>query len=110
MSLFSRKKVYGGEKPPENPEHISHTILNRPSTEEFAITVPVRKLSTIMGELGHNSIDILKMDIEGAEYAVIDNIKQSGIRPKQLLVEFHHRFPNVGVKKTKNAIGKLKEM
>jgi len=39
------------------------------------------------------------MDIEGAEYEVIDDLIASGIRPKQILVEFHHRFKNVGVKK-----------
>ena len=37
-----------------------------------------------MKELGHNKIDILKMDIEGAEYAVINDIERSGIRPEQI--------------------------
>jgi FkbM family methyltransferase len=96
--------------PPENPNHVSHTILYRPSTSTNAISVPVKKLDTIMKELGHNDIDILKMDIEGAEYEVIDDIFKSDIRPKQILVEFHHRFPGVGIKKTKNAIGRLRSM
>ena len=45
------------------------------------------------------NLDLLKMDIEGAEYAVLDDMLQSGILPDQLLVEFHHgkrrkgRFP-----------------
>jgi FkbM family methyltransferase len=96
--------------PPENPDHVSHTILDRPSTCNRSITVPVRRLSTIMAELGHRRIDVLKMDIEGAEYGVIEDIARSHILPGQLLVEFHHRFPNVGVRKTKKAIKKLRGM
>jgi len=63
-----------------------------------------------MQELGHSHIDILKMDIEGAEYDVIEDIRLSNIRPKQLLVEFHHRFPNIGISKSKQAISNLRKM
>ncbi|MCK9462251.1 MAG: FkbM family methyltransferase [Proteobacteria bacterium] len=96
--------------PPENPEHVSHTMLDRPSTMGKVITVPVKRLVTIMNELGHNNVDILKMDIEGAEYNVIGDLENSNIRPKQILVEFHHRFPGIGMRKTKEAIKKLRLM
>jgi len=96
--------------PPENPDHVSHTLLDRPSTQEKSIKVPVKRLKTIMSELGHQHIDILKMDIEGAEYDVIRDICDSGIRPAQILVEFHHRFPGVGVGMTKRAIRQIRSM
>lgn len=96
--------------PPENPDHVSHTVLDRPATRERAISVPVRRLQTIMGELGHPHIDILKMDIEGAEYAVLQDMHDADIRPRQIRVEFHHRFPGVGVKKSKDAIRLLRAM
>jgi len=96
--------------PPENPEHVSHTILRRVETQNNAITVPVKSLSTIMREFGHNHIDVLKMDVEGAEYNVIEDMKQSSIRPKQILVEFHHRFPNITVNHTKKSYATLKRM
>lgn len=96
--------------PPENPDHVSHTLLDRVSTKHQAITAPVKRLSTIMSELGHDHIDILKMDVEGAEYDVIEDIARSGIRPHQILVEFHHRFPEVGVEKTKSALETLRSM
>jgi FkbM family methyltransferase len=96
--------------PPENSEHMSHTILSRPSTRSHAITVPVKRLTTIMRELGHSHINLLKMDIEGAEYGVISDLRQSDIRPDQLLVEFHHRFTGVGARKTMEAIKKIKKM
>src|SRR5690606_20346293 len=79
--------------PPSNPEHVSHTVLPSRTTLDVPIQVPVRRLSTIMSELGHQSVGILKMDIEGAEYAVLEDIERSGIRPQQVLVELHHRFP-----------------
>ena len=63
-----------------------------------------------MYELGHAHIDILKMDVEGAEYDVIKDIYKSDIRPEQVLVEFHHRFPGVGITKTKEAVDCIKSM
>lgn len=96
--------------PPENPGHVSYTILDRPSTAARAIAVPVRRLSTIMRELGHTNIDLLKMDVEGAEYSVITDIAACGVRPGQILVEFHHRFEGVGVKMTEDAIRTMRGM
>ena len=49
----------------------------------------------------------LKIDIEGAEYDVIDDILQSNIEITQFLIEFHHRFKEIGVNKTKLAVKKL---
>jgi FkbM family methyltransferase len=51
------------------------------------VKLPVKRLSTIMRELGHSHIDVLKIDIEGEEYNVLRDI--GNIPVKQLLVEFH---------------------
>lgn len=69
--------------------------------------LPVHRLTTVLGKLGHDRIDILKMDIEGAEYEVIDDIIQQPVPISQVLIEFHHRFGNIGVGKTREAIAKL---
>jgi FkbM family methyltransferase len=89
--------------PPESPKHVSHTIVQTASRGP-GIVVPVHRLSTIMSTLGHEQVDLLKMDIEGAEYSVLDDLLRCGIEVKQLLVEFHHRWPEIGVRKTKQAI------
>lgn len=94
--------------PPEDPSHVSHTILPRESTAGRAITVPVLRLSTIMGRLGHTRLDVLKIDIEGAEYEVIEDLASSGYEIGQLLIEFHHRFPEVGVERTRRGIETLR--
>ena len=95
--------------PPENPDYVSATMLERPLTENEAYKVEVKSLKTIMKELGHKEIDLLKMDIEGSEYAVIENIMKSGIKPVQLLIEFHHRFKNIGIEQTLNTVNNLRE-
>ncbi len=92
--------------PPENPAHVSHTIVPRTSSRP-GIKVPMHRLGTIMRELGHASIDLLKMDIEGAEYDVLADMINQRIPVKQLLVEFHHRWPQIGVGRTKQAIQAL---
>lgn len=96
--------------PPENPDHVSCTILDRAATRHQAISVPVKRLSGIMAILGHPSLDLLKMDVEGAEYGVIEDLAKSGIRPRQLLVEFHYRFAGVGIFRTRKAAGTLRSM
>ena len=92
--------------PPRNQRHVSHTLLERDSPWD-AIDVPVQRLSTIMRTLGHSRIDLLKMDVEGAEYEVVADLLNSGIVVEQVLIEFHHRWPEVGIAKTKSAIDQL---
>lgn len=96
--------------PPVNPNHISHSIIEKEQTKDKAIIVNMKTLQTIMTELGHSHIDVLKMDIEGAEYAVIEDIKKSNVRPTQVLIELHHRFAGIGINQSKKAIDSLKEM
>ena len=91
--------------PPEKNGYISHSMIH--NVGHPPIRVPVRRLTTIMSELGHRHIDILKMDIEGAEYAVIDDILAANVPIKQLVVEFHHRFASAGISATKFALKKL---
>jgi FkbM family methyltransferase len=92
---------------PENPNHVSASIVSKKNEGNY-FNAPVNTLKTIMGKNKHNKIDILKMDIEGAEYDVVDNILQSGIEITQILIEFHHRFKEIGNSKTINTINKLK--
>jgi FkbM family methyltransferase len=93
--------------PPENPAYVSHTMIPGLS-DRPGILVPVKSLGTIMKTLGHERIDLLKMDVEGAEYEVIEGLVDSPVRPGQILVEFHHRFPGVGTGRTKRALRQLR--
>jgi EAL domain-containing protein (putative c-di-GMP-specific phosphodiesterase class I) len=55
----------------------------------------------------HKKIDVLKMDIEGSEYDVIDNILKSGIQINQLVIELHERFFDNGKEKTIEFVNNL---
>jgi FkbM family methyltransferase len=91
--------------PPEILAHVSHTMVRKPSVNSGSpVNLPVQRLPTAMRNLGHDRIDLLKMDIEGAEYEVIADILSCGISIKQLLIEFHHRWAEIGLEKTKAAI------
>jgi FkbM family methyltransferase len=91
--------------PPDDPNWVSYTIsAHQYATTHHSIEAPTRRLGSIMRELGHRRIDILKMDIEGSEYAVIKDMLQNGLEVSQLLVEFHHRFKDIGIWQTKRAI------
>lgn len=93
---------------PKNPEHVSgsvHSASHLQTTQ--AVDVSMLRLQTIRAFLRHTHIDLLKMDIEGSEYQVIDDILTDSDRPDQLLIEFHHRFESIGIDKTRQAIHKL---
>ena len=94
---------------PVNPEHISHSTTNHRNTSTEAIEVAMQTLQTTMEALGHDSIDLLKMDIEGSEYDVIDEICREEIQVRQILIEFHHHFDNIAVSSTKAAVDKLNQ-
>lgn len=87
---------------------VMYTMIAEEETIIDAIEVPAYSLSTISEKLGHQQIDLLKMDIEGAEYEVLDALLVSPILPTQLLVEFHHRFPGIGLEKTADVIERLR--
>jgi FkbM family methyltransferase len=54
------------------------------------VKVPCTDLATLMSQHGHHSIDLLKIDIEGEEYAVLDEILAKRLPVRQICVEFHH--------------------
>jgi FkbM family methyltransferase len=93
--------------PPLNSSHVSHTLLQGADDSRPRIELPVRQLATIMQELGHTRIDVLKMDIEGAEYSVIDALVVSEIRPRQILLEFHHQLPGIELARSERALDQL---
>mgnify|MGYP001814663903 CR=1 FL=1 len=76
-------------------------------TDDF-IDAPAYTIDSIMQKLQHERVDILKMDVEGAEYEILDGLAGARHPPLQLLVEFHHRFPGIGKARTAECIRRLK--
>jgi FkbM family methyltransferase len=67
----------------------------------------VKTLSEMVALLGSPQIDLLKMDVEGAEYDLIEPIIQCPVPIKQLLIEFHHR---AGVGTLRSTIDSVKQL
>mgnify|MGYP003864646033 CR=1 FL=1 len=94
---------------PENEDYVSGSAVGNSSVDKSKrIEVELRTLRTLADAKGHLHIDVLKMDIEGSEYAVIPDILATGITIGQLLVEFHHRMLAGGDAKTKAAVAMLR--
>jgi FkbM family methyltransferase len=54
------------------------------------IEVPGRTLPSLMAELGDERIDLLKLDIEGAEYEVLPTIDMRALGVKVFASQLHH--------------------
>jgi len=92
---------------PSRHDWVSHSVIQARQYGRGSARFPVMRLSTAMKLQGHSQIDVLKMDIEGAEYAVIEEIVRERIPVTQMLVEFHHRLSSVGTDKTRIALSLL---
>ncbi len=81
-------------RPPANPMHVSFAMLtgatNHTSTGD--ITADVRCLASLALQLGHRAIDLLKMDIEGAEQQASRGASQTIQTHRPVLaVSLYHR-------------------
>ena len=94
--------------PPSNPKHVSFSV-NNPSEKSNGVKLTTYRLETIMRKLGHNKIDLLKMDIEGCEYSVLNDIIFNNYNIDQILVEFHHRRDKEKMIKTIKIISELQK-
>ena len=72
---------------PKNPKHVSCSIPNLQHTSEFFVA-QCHRLKTIMDNNGDSFLDLLKIDIEGAEYGVIRDMINADVLPRILLIEF----------------------
>lgn len=96
---------------PENKNHVSGSInVLKTTRASNSIELEFDNLTNMMVKNKHKRIDLLKMDIEGAEYEVIDFIKENNINISQILVEFHPHLEKEGMKKTKKAVQVLESM
>jgi len=61
-----------------------------------------------MRENGHDHLDLLKLDIEGSEYAVLDDLLKQRIPVRQICVEYHNgTLPGIRRSQTIRSILKL---
>ena len=70
-----------------NENYVSQTLIENMYSNEYDI-VEVDSIKNIMNENNHSKIDLLKLDIEGAEIKVLEQMFNEHIYPTYLLIEF----------------------
>jgi FkbM family methyltransferase len=90
---------------PVNVNAVSGSLVNtKVVDQQRSIKVRMKSFADIANELGHTKIDVIKMDIEGSEYEVLESIISSKVEIGQILVEFHDRLFPENEEKSKQAV------
>ncbi len=81
---------------PENQDHVSMSANSGlRGISGRSLEVKMLSFDSIMEKLGVPEIDILKMDIEGSEFEVMESVLKSGVLIKQVALEVHdHLLPD----------------
>jgi FkbM family methyltransferase len=96
--------------PPAKASSTHFSPIDRYGDTNNIVRAPVKDIDTIASELKHKEIDLLKMDIEGAEYEVIEALPKNRVAINQILIEFHHMYKGVPISKTVDAISTLSNL
>ncbi len=72
---------------PKDVHHVSHSVVNLQGTQEY-FAARVRPVRALMNDLGDDHVDLIKMDIEGAQREVLGSLLRDGPVPDVLCVEF----------------------
>lgn len=70
-----------------NEDYVSQSLVENIFGQNYDI-VPVDSIKNIMEQQGHSHIDLLKLDIEGAEIETINQMLDDKIYPTYVLIEF----------------------
>lgn len=81
---------------PRDPDEVNYSVVNLQRTSEY-FTAKVNTLRELMDDRGDDHIDVLKLDIEGAEHRVIESFVAGGVRPVVVCVEFDQPTPTRSV-------------
>lgn len=87
---------------PKIKSAVSHSINNIQDTSDF-IEVEAKRILSIFKMLDHKKVDFLKLDIEGSEFEVLENIIDDSVDIECIYVEYHYD-KKIGMRKSINKI------
>ena len=86
MGLYKEKNTLKFYKQ-TNPTYVSQSLVSNMFGDEYD-EVEVDSVKNIMEKYNHKTIDLLKLDIEGSEIDVLNQMLDDEIYPRYLCVEF----------------------
>lgn len=105
---FSRNNEIVKFAYPDNLEEGSFKKIVNENIETKYVEYHCNSLKNLMEINQHTKIDLLKIDIEGFEYEVLEDIVNEKIIIEQICVEFHHFLPGIPRSRTSRIIRTLK--
>ncbi len=91
---------------PADPDATSHSVYDLGGTGR-KFDAPCKTLRTVMKDLGHDRIDLLKMDVEGAWMPIVEWLADEHLTPKVLCIEFDSPTSLARVARARKHLGKL---
>jgi FkbM family methyltransferase len=83
---------------PADPRDVSYSVLDLQHTGGArALEAEVDSLGSPMADQGHDHVDLLKVDIEGAESTVLPDLLRTGPRPPVVCFEYDQPQPARGL-------------
>jgi FkbM family methyltransferase len=98
------------DKLPKGADGVSGSLLaSHGYAGDQTLEVSTTSLGEVLASAGRAECDMLKLDIEGAEYEVLGALCASGEirRARQLAVEFHHGWTDRTLQDTANCVAQL---
>lgn len=91
----------------KNSESDAFSIMPDSSDKGIPVSIESITIDSLMDDLNLKEIDFVKMDIEGAEAKIFENINNLNWlnRTKSFYIEFHNNFPTEHVKSDLSKVG-----
>lgn len=97
---------------PNNASHVSGSLIEHDHVGQKHIDIELVTIREIFELAKAERISLLKLDIEGAEYDILDaaDFKRLAGRVDILCIEFHHRWNCTGPQRTRDAVRTLNSL
>ena len=91
-------------------DHVSESILPTHQSVKDFDSYYTETISLPMLFEKYKNISLVKMDIEGAEYAILENLESIPTSVKQVCIEFHHFCTNKSIGDTEKILDKMRSL
>jgi len=97
---------------PNDESHVSGSLIPEQHVGRRRMEVRLLGMQDVLRAIGADHVDLLKVDIEGAEYDLLASVEFRACAPRigLLCIEFHHRWSTYGRDATVRAVQILRDL